>query len=93
MKIFNAKWWLKHWSLVKGTIFSDKPKLADFGPLVASFLGGCGKKRKHISILQTGTPQATDIWLVGSHMIPFCSLFGMTIQIDNDIFQCSLATR
>ena len=41
----------------------------------------------------TGTPEPTHIWLVGSHMIPFCSLFGMTIQIDTDIFQCSLATR
>jgi hypothetical protein len=81
-----------HWSLVKGTIFSDKPKLADFGPLVASFLGGCGKNENTFRSF-TGTPEPTHIWLVGSHMIPFCSLFGMTIQIDTDIFQCSLATR
>jgi hypothetical protein len=50
-----------HWSLVKGTIFSDKPKLADFGPLVASFLGGCGKKRKHISIFYRNSRTHTHL--------------------------------
>lgn len=42
-----------HWSLVKGTIFSDKPKLADFGPVGRFFLGGMWKKTKtHFDLLQ-----------------------------------------